>query len=115
MFGARGELAALVKRASVNIYRVIFVTKENIEKALDEIDGNGPAGVPRKRRSTIYCLDTRGRHYPPKYVLMRAYILQTGNKPHGLSGGHPTNSPLRNLGYTIREDCHCGNTCNFSN
>ena len=65
-------------------------------------------GVPRKRKSTVYCLETRGRHYPPKYVLMRAHILQTGTKPIGLIGGSPSNAPLRNLEYVIREDCACG-------
>jgi hypothetical protein len=94
---------------------VIAVTKENVEQALDEIDGNGSLGVPRKRKSTIYCLETRGRHYPPKYVLMRAHIIQTGTKPNGLIGGSPSNDPLRNLGYVIIENCGCGNTCNFSN
>jgi hypothetical protein len=94
---------------------MIDITRENVEKALDEIDGNGSLGVPSKRKSTTYCLDARGRHYPPKYVLMRAHILQTGIKPDGLIGGAPSNTPLRDLGYVILDGCGCGNTCNFSN
>ena len=76
---------------------VIAVTKDSVERALDEIDSDSYLGVPRKRKSTVYCLETRGRHYPPKYVLMRAHILQTGTKPIGLIGGSPSNAPLRNL------------------
>jgi len=94
---------------------MISVNRENVEKALDEIDSNGSLGVPRKRKSTIHCLVTRQRHYPPKYVLMRAHIIQTGTKPERLFGGHPSNDPLRNMGYVIQEGCGCGNTCNFSN
>jgi hypothetical protein len=92
---------------------MIAVSQENVEKALDEIDKGGGFGVPRKRRSTQYCLVARGRHYPPKYVLVRAYTMQTGTKPQGLTGGPMTNIPLQDIGYTILLD-NCGNTCNFS-
>lgn len=93
---------------------MITVSPEYVEKALDEIDSGGLLGVPRKRQSTIYCLLKRERHYPPKYVLVRAYTLQTGAKPQGLTGGPPSNVPLEKLGYTVKP-CRCGNTCNFSN
>lgn len=94
---------------------MINVTKENVERALDEIDRGGQLGVPRKRRSTRHCLITRGGHYPPKYVLMRASTLQTGAKPKGLMGGPPSNTPLMALGYKIKKNCGCGNKCQISN
>jgi hypothetical protein len=74
---------------------MISVTKANVEKALDEIDRGGLLGVPRKRRSTKHCLLARQGHYHPKYVLMRAHILQTGRKPKGLTGGCASNVALR--------------------
>lgn len=91
---------------------ISVVTKESVEKALDEIDSGGLHGVPKNRKSTVYCLETRGRHYPPKYVLFRARKIQ-GIKRHGFSGGPRTNIQLQNLGYVVIED-RCGNTCNFS-
>jgi len=94
---------------------MITVSKEYVERALDEIDKGGPFSVPRKRQSTKYCLVTRGRHYPPKYVLMQAHKLQTKTKPKGLRGGPPSNVPLEKLDYKIEKHCPCGNTCNFSN
>ena len=91
---------------------ISVVTKESVEKALDEIDSGGLHGVPKNRKSTVYCLETRGRHYPPKYVLLRARRIQ-GIKRHGFRGGPRTNIQLQNLGYVVIED-RCGNTCNFS-
>ncbi len=88
-----------------------LLTKESVEKVLDEID-NGTRPVPRNRDSTNYCLESRGRHYPPKYVLARAIKIQRV-KLHCFRGGPRTNIQLQNLGYVIREH-HCGNTCNFS-
>jgi hypothetical protein len=91
---------------------ISVVTKESVEKALDEIDSGGPHGVPMNRKSTAYCLETRGRHYPPKYVLHRARKIQ-GTKRRVGRGGLRTNIQLQNLGYVIVED-RCGGTCNFS-
>jgi tetratricopeptide (TPR) repeat protein len=90
---------------------ISIVTKESVEKALDEIDSGGILGVPKNRQSTAYCLVTRGRHYPPKYVLSRARKIQ-GVKRRGFRGGPRTNVQLQNLGYVVIED-RCGNTCNF--
>jgi hypothetical protein len=90
----KGDTATLPTGVSV-------VTKENVEKALDEIDSGGSHGVPKKRKSTIYCLETRGRHYPPKYVLFRARKIQ-GTKRHGFRGGPRTNNQLQNLGRVIK-------------
>jgi len=92
---------------------MISVTKDTAENALDEIDRGLSLAVPQKRRSTKHCLLARDKHYPPKYVVMLAYLLQNGAKPEGLSGGDPSNEPLRNLGYEIKENCRCGNNCNF--
>lgn len=47
---------------------------------------------------------------------MTAHKLQHESKPEGLTGGDPTNIPLRKLGYEVPDDpCSCGNTCNFTN
>ena len=91
---------------------ISVVTKESVERALNEIDSASPA-VPRNRASTNYCLITRGRHYPPKYVILRARKIQAGIGPHGLRGGPRTNNQLKRLGYVVEGD-HCGNTCNFA-
>lgn len=91
------------------------VTKESVEQVLDEIDSRARP-VPNNRRSSKYCFETRGRHYPPKYVLLRAYRIQgTERERSGYGGGSIVNNELRNLdpGYVIRED-GCRNTCNFS-
>ena len=89
------------------------ISRESVEKVLDRIDSSVSNGVPNNRRSTKHCLFTRGRHYPPKYVLHQAYKVQGVAKPKGLSGGERTNAPLQELGYEIIEHCACGNTCNF--
>ena len=114
-FVGHRRIACTARSARANICRVISVRKENVEKALDEIDRGGQLGVPQKRRSTKHCLLTRDGHYPPKYVLMRAYIIQTGIKPIGLIGGPPSNTPLETLGYEIKKNCGCGNKCHISN
>jgi len=75
---------------------------EDVEKVLDEIDS---VGLPRKRRSREHCLVTRKGHHPPKYVLMRAYILRTGFKPHNFTGHFQSNIHLQKMGYTIKENC----------
>jgi hypothetical protein len=90
-------------------------TKASVETVLDEIDSRSRP-VPKINRSSKYCLETRGRHYPPKYVVKRAKKIQGINKPHGDGGGPGTNNELRNLDpdYVIREDCPSANTCNFA-
>jgi hypothetical protein len=90
---------------------ISVVTKESVEKVLDEID-SGSRPVPKNRDSTNWCLVERGRHYPPKYVLHRARKIQ-GTKRRVGRGGLRTNIQLQNLGYVVIED-HCGGTCNFS-
>lgn len=52
-------------------------------------------------------MEARGRHYPPKHVLLRTLKIQ-GINLHGFRGGRRTISQLQNLGYVIVED-HCGN------
>ena len=81
----------------------ISVSKEDIERALDQTDR---VGVPRNRRSTKYCLVARDRHYPPKLVLGRAKGMESPIP--GVSGGKPTNGPLEQHNYQI-DECGCGN------
>jgi hypothetical protein len=89
------------------------LSKKSVEEVLDEIDSGGVKGVPKTRRSTKHCLVTRGRHYPPKYVLHQAFKLQGVRPPKGLRGGDRTNLHLKELGYTIEEYCSFPNNCNF--
>jgi len=90
---------------------VPVVTKEAIEKVLDEID-KGIQPVPKNRRSTNWCLYARERHYPPKYVFWRARKI-LGLRGRHFRGGEGLNTHLRRLGYDVMPD-NCGGTCNFS-
>lgn len=92
---------------------ISVIAAEDIEKVLDEID---QSGFPQKRHSTGYCLVARGNgHYPPKYVIWRAYLARTGTELKRLSGGVMTNKPLERLGFVI-EKCECHNANrSFSN
>ena len=81
--------------------RIPLVSKEDVERALDQIDRDG---VSRKQRSTRYCLVARNRHYPPKLVLS----IASGIPLSEFGGGSPTNKKLQRLHYRI--DRHgCGN------
>jgi hypothetical protein len=85
---------------------MISFSGQDVEEALEEIDRQG---IPRKRRSTGYCLVARdGHHYPPKHVLRTVLIAKTGEKPMGLFGGKRTNMFLQAQGYLI-ERCDCRN------
>jgi hypothetical protein len=78
------------------------VLKEDVDKALDEIDRHG---IPARRRSIGYCLEARGRHYPPKYVLSLACRLKTGKGHPPLRGGEPLNAWLRPFYPVVPHDC----------
>lgn len=78
----------------------------DVQAAIADIEKNG---VPRARRSTRFCLNVKGRHYPPKYILALAVQHATGK---GLaatdhSGGSETNTRLARLGLQI-VNCDCG-------
>lgn len=107
----RQPLGKYSPRYGTNMGRLIPAI-EDVENVLDEID---TVGLPRKRRSKEHCLVTRNSHYPPKYVLMRAYILRTGFKPRNFTGDFQSTIHLQKMGYTIKENCRCGNTCHTSN
>jgi 5-methylcytosine-specific restriction enzyme B len=80
---------------------VLAITKQEIEEALNDIDRDG---IPKKNRSTGYCLLTRDKHYPPKHVLRLVYRKK--GVGFTLGGGEPTNSKLRAQGYLIeRHKC----------
>ena len=89
------------------------ISKEDVEKVLDEIDRDG---VPARRRSTGWCLVavSRDRHYPPKYALYQTYRLmekmkKTGEPMPGWHGGKPVNTQFEKLdGYLIKK-CDCRN------
>jgi hypothetical protein len=83
------------------------ISQKDVEKALEEIERDG---MPRNRLSTMYCLFSGGRHYPPKQVLRLAHRHRFGTELAGAHGGEPTNGPLRALGFKV-EKCaqvpHC--------
>ncbi|WP_423908338.1 hypothetical protein [Candidatus Spongiihabitans sp.] len=60
-----------------------------------------------KRNSTKYNLVHEDEEYPPKLVLQIAHAEYKKEKwlsyPGIASGGHPTNEPLRMLGFEIKE------------
>lgn len=76
------------------------VLRLHVEQALDFIYENG---VPIHRRSTGYCLLSRGLHYPPKYALALAISYESGHELQSdeLYGGKPTNTELQELGYEV--------------
>ncbi len=79
------------------------ISRDDVEAALDQIDKEG---VPRRRRSTRYCLNARDRHYPPKYVVCLAYGYKTGHTltPQEIGGGSQSNDILRGLGYDVTKN-----------
>jgi hypothetical protein len=82
---------------------MVSITKQDVDEALDEIERQG---IPRRNRSTGYCLVARDKHYPPKHVLR--VIYQKKGEKFTLHGGKPTNTKLRTQGYVI-EKHRCGN------
>lgn len=86
---------------------MISVSKQDVTKALREIDQQG---ILSNNRSRGYCLSEK-YHYPPKEVLRRAYRIANGRPIRKLHGGPQTNTPLRQAGFEVIQDCGCGNTC----
>ena len=62
------------------------MSKADVDAAVKEINLDG---VPKRRRSTKFCLQVGARHYPPKYVLALAVRNATGKTllPADHSGG----------------------------
>jgi hypothetical protein len=88
--------------------------RDDVIHALDEIDREG---VPKRRKSTKFCLEHRGRHYPPKLAISYASAfryadepeLHEGLDPSDFAGGTQSNSALTALRFAIAE-CKCGGT-----
>jgi hypothetical protein len=74
--------------------------KQHVLAALAEIDANG---VRADRTAKSFDLLYNGQSYPPKYVISLAAKSVTGKElePSAFSGGEPTNSILRNLGFEV--------------
>jgi hypothetical protein len=83
-------------------------SKADVNAAVKEIDRNR---VPKRRRSTKFCLQVGARHYPPKYVVSLAVGNATGKPlpPANHTGGAETNGRLEKLKFTI-VPCSCGGT-----
>jgi hypothetical protein len=74
------------------------VSGQNVKAALKEIDG-GKNPMPSRRHSTDWCfIASNGRHYPPKYVLARAYFYKTGKQLKGFKASTYTRNPLIGFG-----------------
>jgi hypothetical protein len=93
------------------------LSREHVEAALNEIDQRG---IPVGRRSKHWCLSSRGRHYPPKYVVGLAHA----HEPHGhewrpdehYGGESAANTTLRKLGYgVIPHTCRNHDLPDFTN
>ena len=86
--------------------KIPVFSRAHVKAAVKEIDRDS---VPKRRKSTKFCLQVGTRHYPPKFVLALAVRNATGKSllPTDHSGGAETNTRLEALGYTIVE-CSCG-------
>ncbi len=82
------------------------LSSAHVRAAIVEIQRDG---VPKNRRSTKFCMQVAGRHFPPKYVLALALNKATGKSllPSEHSGGDETNRRLAALGFQTSE-CACG-------
>ncbi|MDP3358319.1 MAG: AAA family ATPase [Lutibacter sp.] len=78
------------------------ITKEHIEKAIQEIDEQG---IRKKRHSSTYDLEFNGNLYPPKLVISIANKFANGAEldPHSFYGGKdtPAFELLKKEGFTI--------------
>ncbi len=86
--------------------------RDDVVQALREIDRDG---VPPKRKSTKFCLEHEGRHYPPKLAISFASAfhyadepeLHEGLDPNEFAGGEQSNKALSALGFAV-VSCKCG-------
>ncbi|MDE2480841.1 MAG: hypothetical protein KGN02_01455 [bacterium] len=86
--------------------------RDDVVQALREIDRKG---VPLKRKSTKFCLEYKGRHYPPKLAISFASAfhyaddpdLHEGLDPNEFAGGSQSNKALSALGFLVVA-CKCG-------
>ena len=82
-------------------FKGLFITHQDVLKALDEFDAEypNPNDYDRWREKHTYhwAINQKGRFYPPKYILS----LATGVDTNDFSGGETTNGPLRRLGFDI--------------
>jgi hypothetical protein len=79
---------------------IAALDRDEILQALGKI---AQERIPRRRRSTKFCLAHQGRHYPPKLVISFASDL----RPEDFAGGQQSNEALRKLNFTI-VSCNCG-------
>src|SRR5215471_7559053 len=77
------------------------ITRDNVLSAVAEIDANG---IPKGREARGFDLLCEGKAYPPKYVISVAVKAATGQALDlsEFTGGEPTNSTLRDLGFDVR-------------
>jgi hypothetical protein len=80
---------------------MVKLQRKDVESALNEIGATDK--VPPEHRQKKYCLDERGEHWPPKYIVAVAWKHATGTqKDHrSFSGGKFSNNQLTRLGYSV--------------
>jgi 5-methylcytosine-specific restriction protein B len=77
------------------------ITAEHIRNAAKEIDKYGD--IPLNRRSKKFVVRIDDKDYPPKYVVSQANAIVSGHElaPDSFSGGHETNTFLRERAFEI--------------
>jgi hypothetical protein len=90
------------------------LVQEDIKALLSSI-GTASRPIPNTKRSKEYCLIHDGQHFPPKFVLIQAFLEAKRSRAlpfpkmlRHLSGGPPTNDPLKTLGFDVQK-CRCRN------
>ena len=78
------------------------ITSSQILQAIRETDSRQRT-VPRRQRSTKYCLVYGGNHYPPKYLLRVANEMANGEELWTQGGGKETNSFCERRGFKVIE------------
>ena len=91
------------ERALQNLLARFGMDREQLRAAvLEAIEDLGTNRWDPRRDSTGYDLVHDDTRFPPKEVLKRAFEICGKNRAETpISGGDPTNGPLRALGYTI--------------
>jgi len=80
------------------------ITRQSMLDVIRKLEA-GSLSVPPAQRSTGYCLEYEGFHYPPKYVVRIANVDANGEELWEHYGGEETNDFCECRGFLIVE---CG-------
>jgi len=76
------------------------IQRQHMLRVIKDIQA-GHLEVPPSQRSTRFCLDHDGFHYPPKYIVRMANIHANGEELWTHYGGNETNSFCQSRGFRI--------------